>query len=246
MSHLHARRHPRTEGTQAFIDSSRFIWHQRFELAPGLPTPGVSDVMELLRRAGLPLDLRGSTVLDVGTANGGCAFEAQCRGASHVVAVDIYPPDRFGFDRVRALCGSKVEFLQATISISSSTLCFFFGVLYHLRHPLLALDQLRALTRGCVAIETAVCDYENAASRTAAYVRFYRGSELGGDASNWFAPSVTALQQWIASCGFAAIAQSAWQDNGARRALVCARPVPGPPEYQQLSYERSIVSVRTR
>jgi tRNA (mo5U34)-methyltransferase len=240
------------EQAKAFIDSSTFIWHQRFELAPGVPTPGVSDVIELLGRAGVPADLRGSTVLDIGTANGGCAFEAERRGASQVLAVDIYPPDRFGFDRIRALCGSQVDFMQTTIYELPDRLnrqfdfVFFFGVLYHLRHPLLALDQLRALTRGSAAIETAVCDFENPALRDAAYVRFYRGSELAGDASNWFAPSATALHQWIASCGFEVIEQCAWPAEGPTRAIVSARPLAGPPEYQLISYERPIVSVRTQ
>ena len=237
---------------RAFIGASSFIWHQRFELAPGVTTPGVSDVGFLLSDAGVPADLNGRTVLDIGTANGGCAFEAERRGAARVVAVDIYPPDRFGFDAVRSLCGSRVAFVRGTIYELPELLrgerfdlVFFFGVLYHLRHPLLALDRLRSLTAGEAAVETAVCDHEGAAVREGSYVRFYRGSELAGDGSNWFAPSTAALKDWMASCGFEVVRQTSWPAGAAARAMICGRPLPGPPEYQHISYEREIVSVRT-
>ena len=69
----------------AFIASAGFVWHQRFDLAPGVATPGVSSVEFLLNRAGVPADLTGLSVLDVGTTNGGCAFEAERRGARRVV-----------------------------------------------------------------------------------------------------------------------------------------------------------------
>ena len=55
----------------------------------------------LWRRGNLPDDLTGATVLDVGTTNGGFAFEAERRGAVRVVAVDIVDADLFEFN---ALC----------------------------------------------------------------------------------------------------------------------------------------------
>jgi hypothetical protein len=39
---------------QAFIDTSTFTWHQGFELAPGVFTPGVSKVGFLSDPAGVP------------------------------------------------------------------------------------------------------------------------------------------------------------------------------------------------
>ena len=116
--------------------------------------------------------------------------------------------------------------------------------MYHLRHPLLALDRLLSLTAGEAAVETAVCDHEDPAVRANAYIRFYRGSELAGDGSNWFAPSVVALKDWMASCGFDVVRDASWPHGAAARAVICGRPRPGPPEYQHISYEREIRSVR--
>ena len=233
-----------------FIKSSTFLWHQRFELAPGVFTPGVSQSSFLFDRAGVSPDLTGRTVLDVGATNGWSAFEAERRGAARVVAVDIYPPERFGFTELRRLMNSQVEFLQASVYELPELLqerfdlVLFFGVLYHLRHPLLALDRLRELVRGAIAIETAVCDFEHPSLMREAYVRFYRGSELGNDSSNWFAPSVTALKEWVISCGYAIEDCSAWPTDAPGRAMIRASRVPGLPEYTTLSYEQPVISIR--
>ena len=93
----------------------------------------------------------------------------------------------------------------------------FWGVLYHLRHPLLALDNLRRLVRRAVFIETAVCDYElgrRAASRP--FVHFYRGDELEANVSNWFAPTTQALLDWCDSSGFRSTVLGAWPPPLAR------------------------------
>jgi tRNA (mo5U34)-methyltransferase len=238
------------ENARQFLESSRFIWHQRFELAPGAMTPGTSNVPFLLEKAGVPADLHGMTVLDVGTSNGGCAFEAERRGAARVVAVDIFPPEWFGFADLHRLCGSKVEFAQATVYElperlkEEFDLVLFFGVLYHLRHPLLALDKLRELVCGEVAVETAVCDHEHPLAGQGDYVRFYRGAELGDDSSNWFSPSFSALVNWMGSCGYLVTHADKWPSESPQRAMVRATRLPDPAEWRRLSYERPIRSIR--
>jgi tRNA (mo5U34)-methyltransferase len=240
------------DSAREFIDSATFLWHQRFELAPGVLTPGTSNVAFLLDRAGVPADLSGRTVLDVGTTNGGAAFEAERRGASRVVAVDIYPPDRFGFTELAEACRSRVEFLQASVYElpdllrEQFDLVLFFGVLYHLRHPLLALDRLRELTGGDIGVESAICDAEDLLLSKASYVRFYRGGELGNDPSNWFAPSGKTLQDWMNSSGFAVQSYMAWPGDAPTRAMVRATRTSAAPEYTTLSYEQPITLVRVQ
>ncbi len=141
------------EKARALLSDDAIVWYQRFELAPGLTTPGVADTLDLMRRAAFPEDLTGSSVLDVGTCNGFVAFEAERRGASHVVAADIYPPDHFGFAVLADFFGSQVRYVQATVYELPTLLqtrfdvVAFFGVLYHLRHPLLGLDAVRRLAQ---------------------------------------------------------------------------------------------------
>jgi tRNA (mo5U34)-methyltransferase len=238
---------PTAEAAAAFIEQAEFVWHQRYELAAGVWTPGVSDIPWLCRAAGLPDDLSGRTVLDVGTTNAGTAFELERRGAERVVAVDIFDPDWFGVRALTEFLGSRVEYVQTSVYELADRFAepfdvvIFWGVLYHLRHPLLALDNLRAVTRGEASLETAVCDGElPRRQRHWSLSRFYRRDELSDDPSNWFAPTTVALEEWCGSSGFGVERLGAWPRSRAARAMLRLRPTEGAAEYEQLSYERPL------
>jgi tRNA (mo5U34)-methyltransferase len=238
---------PTPEAAAAFIEQADFVWHQRFELAPGVWTPGVSDIPWLCRSAGLPDDLSGLSVLDVGTTNAGTAFELDRRGAERVVALDLFDPGWFGVRALTEFLGSRVEYVQTSVYELADRfpeafdVVVFWGVLYHLRHPLLALDNLRAVTRGEVSLETAVCDGElPPEQRDRSLARFYRRGELADDPSNWFAPTTVALEEWCGSCGFDVDRLDAWPESGPARAMLRLRPTAGAAEYEQLSYERPL------
>lgn len=223
-----------------------FLWHQRFELAPGIFSPGTNDVDWLLHTAGVPADLRGASVLDIGTTNGGAAFTLERRGASRVLATDIVDPMHFGFEAIRSTLSSKVEFRRLSVYELSRSIeeqfdyVVFWGVLYHLRHPLLALDNVRAMARQTAYVETAICEAELPQQTETAITRFYRLDDLGGDSSNWFAPNVCALLDWCRSCGLEPTAVSSWPEEAPTRAMVSTAVVAGPPEYQTVSYEQPL------
>jgi len=212
---------------------------------PGVHTPGANDIEYLMHAAGVPADLTGKTVLDIGATNAGAAFVAERRGASRVVALDIFPAHWFGVDSLVDFLGSDVEFVQGTVYKLPDLLSepfdviFFFGVLYHLRHPLLALDAIRTAAAGDVFLETAVADHE-LADPARAIVRFYRDDELGGDATNWFAPTVRTLHDWCTSSGYEIVSSRAWPEDSAQRASVRLRVASGRPHFEQVSYERSL------
>ena len=71
---------------QKMLDENDFE-DQRVDLPYGLRTPGAdrSATCDLV----LPESLSGKTVLDVGAANGYFSFEAESRGASRVVGVEL-------------------------------------------------------------------------------------------------------------------------------------------------------------
>lgn len=223
-----------------------FVWHQRFELGGEVFAPGVNSIPSLWEIAGIPNDLTGKTVLDIGTTNGASAFMAERRGAERVVAVDILDQDHFGFRTLKEAFGSKAEFLQASIYELPQVLeeqfdiVIFWGVLYHLRHPILALDNLRAVSKDLVYIETAVADHELGKDASRPLVRYYRLDELGNDGSNWFAPTTQCLVDWCHSSGLTPIKVDSWPQEAPTRAHVVARVVDGPPEYLGCSYERPL------
>jgi tRNA (mo5U34)-methyltransferase len=69
-------------------DTSRYYWYHTVDLGDGLVTPGLYDYRETLPLFGFPENMRGMTVLDVGTATGYFAFEFEKRGA-RVTSVEL-------------------------------------------------------------------------------------------------------------------------------------------------------------
>jgi hypothetical protein len=65
-----------------------FDWYHTQELAPGVETPGLFDHRPYVDRYGIPADLSGKRVLEVGTFEGFWAFELERRGAE-VIAIDV-------------------------------------------------------------------------------------------------------------------------------------------------------------
>jgi tRNA (mo5U34)-methyltransferase len=172
-------------------------------------TPGRAAERNVLPFLGLPADLSGVDVLDIGCWDGFFSFECERRGAKRVVASDIWETmGRDAFDFARAELGSAVEPVQASVYDLPEALggerfglVLFLGVLYHLKHPLLALEKVAEVTApgGLAVIETAV-DAEALMDRP--LMAFYPGDELNGDPTNWWTPNVPGLASMLSVCGF--------------------------------------------
>jgi tRNA (mo5U34)-methyltransferase len=95
----------------------------------------------------IPESLAGKAVLDVGCNGGFYALEMKRRGAARVLGIDedegYLAQARFAAE----VSGLEIEFQRLSVYDVASLgerfdLVIFMGVLYHLRHPLLALDLL--------------------------------------------------------------------------------------------------------
>lgn len=221
-----------------------FIWHQKFELVPGVTSPGVNDIDWLLRASSFPANLTGKSVLDVGTTNGAMAFEAERRGATDVVAVDIADENHFGFRKLAEFLNSRVQFTQASVyeipQVLNRTfdIVIFWGVLYHLRHPLLALDALRQVCGDSCYLESAI--YTPKHQDPTHVAKFHRLDDLAGDGTNWWSPTVATTEDWCRSAGFDFELQQLMPSDNPERCLALLRVVPGVPEFLRVSYERLI------
>ena len=144
-------------------------WYHTLEL-PGYTTPGIFDLRPVVHAYGIPEDLTGQRVLEVGTWDGFWAFELERRGAE-VVALDVdderdldWPPRRrpstypetprgAGFHVARELLGSKVDRRDCSVyqadpaDLGTFDLVFCGSVLIHLRDQLLALERIASLVR---------------------------------------------------------------------------------------------------
>ena len=185
-------------------------WYHTIDLGHGVVTHGVDDSPIRLARLNLPASLAGQTVLDVGAWDGFFSFEAERRGAARVVAADYYSwhgggwGSKAGFELARTTLGSKVEDVDIDVMdlsperVGTFDVVFFLGVLYHLRHPLLALERIASVTRKLLVLETVV-DMAGLSRPAAA---FYPRRELNNDPTNWWGPNVPALHAMLGDVGF--------------------------------------------
>jgi SAM-dependent methyltransferase len=200
------------------------------ELPGGGVLPGLQSIEFLrwrLELFGLPQDLRGKRVLDVGAWDGWFSFECERRGAQ-VVAVDCVVFDTFLEAKERI--GSGVEYLILDVNELSARrlgrfdIVLFFGVLYHLRHPLLGLEKAVELSTDLALIESFVIQPET--RQIPAVMEFYERSELGGQIDNWWGPSPECLVGMCRSAGFAEVELK--DITNQRASMVCRRRWPEP------------------
>jgi tRNA (mo5U34)-methyltransferase len=107
----------------------------------------------------LPADLTGKTVLDIGCNAGFYSMEMAKRGADRVVGIDSDPRYLAQAQLAAETLGfaGRIELRQLDVYDVGALgerfdVVVFMGVLYHLRHPLLALDLIHAHVAGDMMI----------------------------------------------------------------------------------------------
>ncbi len=203
-------------------------WYHRIELPEGIVTPGWAPINPSIYR--IPSDLSGKRILDIGAWDGFWTFEAIKRGAKEVVAIDNFSDyagklssnDRSAwepFDLCRSVLGYSEDICKRTeISIYDLTeeklglfdIVFFFGTIYHLRYPLLALDRISAICRHEIYVESAIIhDYSpyNGGLRHGypgkqMIMEFYPINQYGNNESNWWVPTLYCLMNMAIATGF--------------------------------------------
>jgi tRNA (mo5U34)-methyltransferase len=201
-------------------------WHHRFQIAPGIETPGAFPIdasyyLDCLR---IPRDLRGKSAIDIGTYDGPIAFELERRGAD-VVALDIHDPARSGFAIARELLGSRVPYIRAHRGVydlpdavgRQFDLVFFLGVFYHLKNPIEAFEHIAQIMHSGSRLyfegETLYRYAEDSQQRPVVspileqlaqadipVTLCYPGTLI--KQSNWFIPNVACLKGWLRASGF--------------------------------------------
>ncbi len=170
----------------------------------------------------IPEDLTGKTVLDIGCNAGFYAMELKRRGAARVVGTDsdlrYLAQARFAAE----VEGLDIEFREQSVydvALLGEKFDFvvFMGVLYHLRHPLLALDLIhehvagdlllfQTMQRGSTQIDPVQEDYdffETAHLDSPGYPKMvFFEHRYAHDPTNWWAPNAACTEAMLRASGF--------------------------------------------
>ena len=200
----------------------------------------------------IPADLSGKSVLDIGCNAGFYSLEMKRRGAARVLAID-YDEGYLQQARFAAeVTGLDIEFAQLSAYDVGALgerfdLVLFLGVLYHLRHPLLALDLIRehvvgdlfvcqSMQRGDPGEEPLDQDYpfsETAIFERPSYPHLsFIEHRYSGDDTNWWVPNRACMRAMLRSAGFVI------EGNPEEEVYVC-RPGPRPSAYGAVYPARS-------
>jgi tRNA (mo5U34)-methyltransferase len=174
----------------------------------------------------LPQDLSGRTVLDIGCNGGFYSIEMKRRNASRVIGIDhddrYLAQARFAAETIGLdIEFRKLEVYDVALLGERFDIVLFLGVLYHLRHPLLALDLIhehvardllvfQTLQRGSDRILSLENDYdfsERAIFDDPGYPKLhFVERRYAGDETNWWIPNRACSEAMLRSAGFAVIA----------------------------------------
>ncbi|MCX6967185.1 MAG: TIGR04290 family methyltransferase [Verrucomicrobia bacterium] len=174
----------------------------------------------------IPQDLRGKSVLDIGCNAGFYCFEMKRRGARRVLGIDsdeaYLAQARFAAE----VLGMEVEFQRLSVYDVGQLgerfdVVLFMGVLYHLRHPLLALDLIhqhvagdllifQSMLRGSADAASLQQDYDFHETQIFDLPEFPRmhfvEHNYAGDPTNWWIPNRACTEAMLRSSGFQLIA----------------------------------------
>lgn len=182
----------------------------------------------------LPQDLGGRSVLDIGCNAGFYSVEMKRRGAGRVLGIDS--DDRYLAQArfaAEALGFPDIEYRNHSVYDVGALgetfdLVIFMGVLYHLRHPLLALDLIRehvagdlmlfqTMQQGSVDVLQVPADHPFHVPGTCnppgyfdnpAYPKMhFIEKSFANDWTNWWAPNAACSQAMLRAAGFAIEAQ---------------------------------------
>ena len=170
----------------------------------------------------IPADLSGKTVLDIGCNAGFYSLEMKRRGASRVLGIDTDPAYLAQARFAAEVSGLDIELRQLSVYDVAQLgetfdLVLFMGVLYHLRHPLLALDLihqhvtrdllvLQSMQRGSNEVGPIAEDYhfwETDIFERPSFPRMhFVEKKYAADPTNWWIPNRACSEAMLRSAGF--------------------------------------------
>jgi tRNA (mo5U34)-methyltransferase len=170
----------------------------------------------------IPDRLEGKTVLDIGCNAGFYAMEMKRRGAERVLGLDTDEEYLAQARFAAEVNGLKIEFRRLSAYDVGQLrekfdLVIFMGVLYHLRHPLLALDLIhehvagdlllfQSMLRGDDRVDPVDENYDfwttDQFDRPGYPKLHFVENQYADDPTNWWVPNRACVEAMLRSAGF--------------------------------------------
>jgi tRNA (mo5U34)-methyltransferase len=203
-------------------------WFHRIDLGDGIftktesvmgePVDHPRESWEVTRQC-LPDDLTNKSLLDVGCNGGFYCVEAKRRGARRVMGIDGQRQHVRQALFVRKVLGLDLEFRRFSVydlnpeTVGRFDVTLALGLVYHLKHLVLALERLYDVTNEMLIVETAIIPPERTPEsfvqplgdlKQTLHPIFYAQNppEVKEQVFNWFLPSPEALQALLRNTGF--------------------------------------------
>lgn len=214
-------------------------WYHDFELVPGISTNHQNKESMLNKWKFLepfvPKDLSGKTVLDIGCSSGFFSLEVKKRKASRVVGTDIMPHSLAQARFLSHWFDHPIELRQidaySVDTLGEFDFVIFIGVLYHLKHPLFALEKVSSICKDTMYLHCllhGVRDHETLDDYRfddrdfldhPNYPRMYFiEKRFNNDESNWWIPNRSCLKAMVRVAGFSKI-----EDTKFPEIIVCRK-----------------------
>ncbi|MER8522859.1 MULTISPECIES: TIGR04290 family methyltransferase [unclassified Mesorhizobium] len=175
----------------------------------------------------IPADLSGKAVLDIGCNAGFYSIEMKRRGAGRVLGIDFDEAYLAQARFAAEVADCDIEFRQLSVYDVGALherfdIVLFMGVLYHLRHPLLALDLIRehvardlmifqSMQRGSTNVPALEQNYHfwthDLFDRPEFPKLHFIEHRYADDPTNWWIPNRACTEAMLRSAGFEIVLQ---------------------------------------
>lgn len=171
---------------------------------------------------GVPGDLRGASVLDVGCNAGYFCLQTKLRGAGRVLGIEFWDDFLKQAEMCRQIWDLDIEYRaldahQIPSIQEQFDLIVFTGILYHLKNPLFVVEALGNICRDAILVESEIipdhpenCVYvrqgpPGAVRLTPVHkgmMKFVEADEINGDPTNWWVPDTECVKGMLRVAGF--------------------------------------------
>jgi 2-polyprenyl-3-methyl-5-hydroxy-6-metoxy-1,4-benzoquinol methylase len=212
--------------TEGYLSGSRqrdlsvkFHWGHNHDFGPGFLLHGrmadrhIDLIADFVEHYGLPRDLSGKRVLDIGVWTGGTSLLLAAMGADVVAIEEVvkyaqtvnFLADGFGIqDKLQCHSGSLYEVLPRFADCFDYAI--YAGVVYHVTDPVLSLRLIFSALKdgGTALLESYACDSKDSVCRYEGPSVTHSGTREDYSRGGWnyFVPSARCLQAWCQDAGF--------------------------------------------